>query len=99
MPKSKLNESGVALISNPMRKREGAGSNYTAPTTKPRAQRSLNCAVVERKDSHLSSDHTERQHYAKQMTELVGDTKVPAVQYKGAVVPRRVLSDYSYLTN
>lgn len=96
MPKS-LNEATVLANSNPGNKVR-QGSNYTAPSKPDRAQRSQNCAVVERKDSHLAVGHSERMHYAQQMTELVGCTKVPGIVYKGATVPRRVLSDYSYFT-
>lgn len=34
----------------------------------------------------------------KQMQALMGNTQLPAVLYKGQTIPRRTLSDFSYLT-
>lgn len=92
------NESAVSLHSNPD-KQVRKGSNYTAPKDRARtSKRSQNASVVERKDSRISCNEVERAQYATQMKQLYGCTKVPAVLYKGNHVPRRVLSDYSYLT-
>lgn len=88
----------VAMASNPMNQNR-LGSNYTAPKERVRtSKRSQNASVVERKDSRISCNEVERAQYATQMKQLYGCTKVPAVLYKGNHVPRRVLSDYSYLT-
>lgn len=57
-----------------------------------------NCTVVERKDSHYQLRNDELKGYQKTMTEMFGDTELPAVVYKGAIIPRRTLSDFSYLT-
>lgn len=74
-----------------------AGTKYIRRQSKQVAK-GMNAKIVERTDSKNSSDHKERQHYAEQMTALCGNTQIPAVQYKGTVVPRRVLSDFSYFT-
>lgn len=95
------NEAQVEKISNIGSKRDGAGSNYMSPKPKmarTRATKGMNCGVVERKDSHLSCTSQERSHYATQMTELCGNTQAPALLYKGKTIPRRVLSDYSFMT-
>jgi len=54
--------------------------------------------LVERNDSHHQLSGDDLNHYAKQMRSMFGDTQLPAVAYKGSVIPRRVLSDYSFLT-
>lgn len=94
----KLNEAGVLAISNIGNKHDDSKSNFTPKTEKPRFNRSQNAKVVERTDSDKRCETKELGHYMDQMKALVGDTQVPAVQYKGNVIPRRVLSDYSYLT-
>lgn len=58
-----------------------------------------NCTVVERKDSHHQLRNDELKSYQKMMTETFGNTELPAVVYKGATIPRRTLSDFSYLTH
>ncbi len=57
-----------------------------------------NAAVVERKDGHHQLSGSDLQQYRDQMQRMFRDTKLPAVLYKGKTVPRRVLSDFSYLT-
>lgn len=98
----RLNSAQVLAVSNIGAKRDGAGSNYTEPTIRQggraRLTKGQNCGVVENKDSHLPCTSQERAHYGKQMTELCGDQKVPAVLYKGKTIPRRVLSEFGYLT-
>lgn len=59
---------------------------------------SENASVVERSDSDRQCNSAEMKHYAEQMKAMFGDTQLPAVVYKGQTIPRRVLSDYSYLT-
>lgn len=55
--------------------------------------------LVENKESHHQLRGKDLQHYQNQMKQMFGDTTVPAVRYKGDVIPRRVLSDFSMLTN
>jgi len=94
----KLNEAGVLAISNIGAKREGSKTNYTPKTEKVRTNRSINAKTVERSDSDKQCNQSELNHYRDQMTMLVGNSQIPGVTYKGNFVPRRVLSDFSYLT-
>lgn len=61
-------------------------------------KQSQNAGVVERNDGHLQVNSQELSHYKTQMTNMFRNTQLPAVLYKGELVPRRVLSDFSYLT-
>ena len=57
-----------------------------------------NSPFVERKDSHEQLRGADLDVYKRHMTDMFGNTKLPAVQYKGKFVPERQLSEESFLT-
>lgn len=61
-------------------------------------KRIRSAGVVERKDSHHQLSGEDMKPYLRQLEHMTGNTQLPAVLYKGTTVPRRVLSDFSYLT-
>ena len=58
----------------------------------------FNAPTVIRNDSHIRADFKTLEHYEKQMRQMFGNTKLPNIVYKGEKIPKRILSDFSYLT-
>jgi len=57
-----------------------------------------NSSMPENRQNHITSDHKEIESYREKMKTAFGNDHLPPVVYKGDSVPKRVLSDYSYLT-
>ena len=55
--------------------------------------------IAENKESHFQLSGKDLQHYEKQMKDMFRNTHLPAVLYKGQTIPRRILSDFSFLTS
>jgi len=76
-----------------------AGPNSRRKGDRKLERRPYNHPVVETGDSMRTATQVEINRYRDQMKMLTHSTELPAFEYKGRLIPRRVLTDFSYLTN